>query len=97
MLSKQFDLEELKTDANYQLKTYKNSKYFGLINPKTNKRHGPGVMIYDTGRIYEGEWVNDKRNGKGYEKFPNGNFYEGDYVVGKAHGKGVYNGPHCLF
>lgn len=30
-------------------------------------------MLYDTGRLYEGEWQNNLKFGKGYELYPNGN------------------------
>ena len=43
-------------------------------------------MLYKTGRIYEGEWLNDLRHGKGYEKYHNGNVYLGMFDTGKAHG-----------
>jgi hypothetical protein len=36
-----------------------------------------GIMIYYSGRIYEGEWLNDSKFGKGFELYPNGNAYEG--------------------
>ena len=26
-------------------------------------------MLYNSGRVYEGEWSYNKRDGKGYEKF----------------------------
>ena len=32
-------------------------------------------MVYESGRIFEGEWINDKRHGMGYEKYKNGNVY----------------------
>ena len=41
------------------------------------KRHGKGIITYNSQRIYEGEWKNDKRDGMGYERFTNGNQYEG--------------------
>ena len=51
-------------------------------------RHGLGVMLYVTGRCYEGFWQKDKRHGKGYEKFSNGDVYIGDYAKGRPQGKG---------
>lgn len=54
------------------------------------KRHGLGVILYKTNRIYEGEWEHDLREGKGYEQYQNGNVYFGEFVNGKAHGKGRY-------
>ena len=51
-------------------------------------RHGLGVMMYASGRLYEGLWLKDKRNGKGYEKFKNGDVYVGEFYKGRAQGKG---------
>ena len=51
-------------------------------------------MVYQNGRVYEGEWVDDRRHGRGYERFSNGNIYQGYYIEGKAHGKGVYHWQH---
>ena len=38
-------------------------KYEGII--LNGKRELNGIMIYNNGSRYEGEWKNDKRNGKG--------------------------------
>lgn len=51
-------------------------------------RHGLGVMIYQSGRIYEGFWFKDKRHGKGYEKYKNGDIFLGEFKDGKPEGKG---------
>ena len=51
-------------------------------------RHGLGLMIYLSGRVYEGFWARDKRSGKGYERFKNGDFYLGEFREGKPNGKG---------
>ena len=47
-------------------------------------------MKYKSGRLYEGEWLNDVRSGKGYERYSNGNIYQGYFENGKAHGHGNY-------
>ena len=51
-------------------------------------RHGIGVMLYSSGRIYEGFWIKDKRQGRGYERFKNGDVYTGEYYKGRPQGKG---------
>jgi len=43
-------------------------------------------MKYKSGRVYEGEWLNDLRHGRGYERYENGNVYLGQFETGKAHG-----------
>jgi hypothetical protein len=47
---------------------------------------GKGVMIYKSGRVYEGDWKDDLRDGHGYERYANGNVYKGSFETGKAHG-----------
>ena len=62
MISTEFDYEELRANsAKFTIKQYKDSIYRGEIHTKTLKRHGKGVIVYDTGRIYEGSWSKDKR------------------------------------
>ncbi|KAL0571599.1 hypothetical protein V5O48_010363 [Marasmius crinis-equi] len=38
-------------------------RYVGQI--RTGKRHGRGMIIYQNGSIYTGDWWNDKRHGEG--------------------------------
>jgi len=79
MISNEFDYEELRKESpNFNIKQYKDSIYRGEINKK-RKRHGKGVIVYDTGRIYEGDWGTDKREGRGFELFSNGNTFQGEY------------------
>lgn len=59
----------------------------GLFQGK-KLRHGLGVMLYFSGRVYEGLWVKDKRHGKGMELSKNGDLYLGDFKKGRPHGKG---------
>ena len=67
--------EMLKQLPNFAVKSYKDSVYRGEL--KDSKRHGKGVITYNSTRVYEGEWENDKRHGNGFERFSNGNVYEG--------------------
>jgi hypothetical protein len=76
MLSNEFDyIELLENSEFFGVKKFKDAIYRGEIDMSTTKRHGKGVIVYNNGRIYEGEWVDDKREGRGYEKFANGNVY----------------------
>ena len=56
MISQEFDYEKLRKESPYfNIKQYKDSIYRGEINKK-RKREGLGVIVYDSGRIYEGSW-----------------------------------------
>jgi hypothetical protein len=91
MISTEFDYEAIRLKSPlFTIKQYKDSIYRGEVHSKTFKRHGKGVVVYDTGRVYEGCWHKDKRHGSGYELFANGNSYQGNYEQGKPHGKGLY-------
>jgi len=90
MISNEFDYEDVRASENFGIKQYKDSIYRGQLEKKTRKRHGLGAIVYQNGRIYEGEWHMDHRQGGGYEVFQNGNTYHGQFEHGKAHGKGVY-------
>ncbi|CDW73917.1 UNKNOWN [Stylonychia lemnae] len=87
-LSKFNQVSLAKTQENFGTKHYKDSIYYGQLEER--KRQGKGVIIYNTGRLYEGDWQNDQRHGHGFEKYVNGNTYQGQYQDGKAHGKGIY-------
>ena len=90
MKSELFSYADLSKSSKFKVKRYKDAIYRGEINPKTKLRHGTGIMEYDNGRVYEGQWENDLRCGNGYEVYANGNNYLGEFKEGKANGKGVY-------
>lgn len=55
----EFDFETLKTSSNFIAKQYPEATFLGeRVN---GKRHGLGVMKYNSNRVYEGEWVDDIR------------------------------------
>ena len=62
--------------------TYTNGYYVGEFKDETI-RNGKGKMVWESGDIYEGEWLNDEIHGKGKITYANGNIYEGDFVNGK--------------
>ena len=66
MESSVFDYEVIKTNSTFKIKIYHDACYKGEI--VDGKRTGKGVMIYKSGRIYEGDWVVDQRTGRGYER-----------------------------
>lgn len=88
MESNEFDYEEVQQCEQFGIKKYRDSIYRGELDER--KREGRGVIVYDTGRVYEGNWLLDKRHGRGYERFANNNTFCGEYYDGKAHGKGVF-------
>ena len=76
MISTEFDYNQIRENSlNFGIKQYKDSLFRGELHPETQKRHGKGVIIYHSGRVYEGDWVDDKREGSGYELYQNGNTY----------------------
>merc|ERR1711992_316239 len=66
---------------------------------KNKAAHGYGVMKWQNGDRYEGDWVEGLRQGKGmytckasggkYEG-SNGDWYEGQWKSGLRHGQGLY-------
>jgi len=88
MISKLFDFDDLRdNNPDFGLKRYRTSLYKGVI--ENRKRNGLGVLMYASGRVYEGEWIK-KRNGRGFEIFVNGSRYIGTFHDNHACGKGVY-------
>ena len=74
MISDLFNYNNLLQSPNFTIVAFKDAVYRGQI-VEGSKREGAGIMIYESGRIYEGEWFNDKRHGMGYERYKNGNLY----------------------
>jgi hypothetical protein len=59
-----FTFEELRKNKTKLMEiTYRTSKYYGevkeLESSKVHK-HGKGVLLYHSGRVYEGSWYNNK-------------------------------------
>ena len=51
------------------------------------------IKQYETGGIYEGEFLNGKQHGKGKYSLPNGYTYEGEWKDGKIEGMGKSKYP----
>jgi hypothetical protein len=77
-ISDDFDYDLLRQSPNFRVKKYQDAVFRGEV--VSGKRTGLGVMIYRTGRIYEGRWENDQRHGRAYEKYANGNTYKGFFA-----------------
>jgi hypothetical protein len=72
---------------NPYMSVYGNGTYIG--GKKDGKRHGNGIMYYNSGNIYKGNWMNGYRDGIGTFLFSNtGNKYVGEWKNDKANGKG---------
>ena len=67
--------------------TIKRVKYIGQI--LNGVPEGKGIMYWNNGDRYEGDWKNDKIEGKGIYYYNNGDRYEGDWKNGKREGKGI--------
>lgn len=65
-------------------------RYTGHILVTTGLPHGKGRMEYESGRIYEGDWVSGQWDGTGQLQNPNGDSYRGEFCLDARHGKGVY-------
>ena len=51
------------------------------------------VKQYETGGIYEGEFLNGKQHGQGKYRLPNGYTYEGSWIDGRIEGEGKAEYP----
>jgi hypothetical protein len=78
------------TGATCQDKFGDEGTYTGNILVTEGLPHGQGKMDYESGRIYDGEWVSGQWHGKGKLLNPNGDSYEGEFFFDARHGQGVY-------
>ena len=82
-MNKQFNkLTINKQEINYNNNgENKRKKYIGkVLNGVPN---GKGIMYWNDGDRYEGEWKYDRADGKGIYYFPNGDRYEGKWRNGE--------------
>lgn len=64
--------------------------YTGNILVTEGLPHGAGKMEYDSGRVFEGDWVSGQWHGKGKLRNPNGDSYDGEFFFDARHGQGIY-------
>jgi len=74
------------------MKDGKGGEYTGNINADGD-RHGNGVMKWDNGDVYEGEFKNDLIDGQCTYIWANGDMYEGECKNDKLDGQGTYWWP----
>ena len=60
---------------------------------KEGKPHGPGILTYPNGTIYEGKFELGKLWGEGIFKHPSGIIYHGHWENNLYHGRGVLEVP----
>lgn len=63
-------------------------RYEGDVS-ETFQREGQGVMQWESGDVYTGQFQADIIEGIGKKTYNDGDFYEGQWVNGKAHGIGT--------
>ena len=78
--NKNINSEEFTIKSNQETK-YDYGKYIGCTNNLS--REGKGIMYYNNGDRYEGNWKNDKKEGKGIYYYNNGKKKEGIWKNGE--------------
>ena len=53
------------------------------------KRRKKGIIEYNNGDIYDGNWLNDKIEGEGKIEYNNGDIYIGNFKNYLKEGKGI--------
>ena len=71
----------------YVATTGESSQYIGAM--ADGFKHGWGMMRFENGDIYIGDWDWGERTGKGTYIWSSGTIYSGDYLNGQITGKGV--------
>jgi hypothetical protein len=74
------------------VKKFTDGVYKGEVDKKGNK-HGKGLIIWNDGSSYKGEFKKDLRHGKGLFNWENGESYEGEYTKDERTGIGIYLWP----
>jgi hypothetical protein len=67
---------------------FKDCRYQGEF--KGGRLHGRGILVYNNGRVYEGEFENNTPHGSATETYANKDKYVGQFANGYKNGKGVY-------
>lgn len=98
MLAQAYD--DIENIPRYEIKL-DNGTYTGELTAPTKQsgrgadgrdrpmKHGRGIMHYDNGDIYTGEWRSDMKHGKGSYIWALGTHYQGDFEEDKMSGRGT--------
>ena len=70
--------------------SYANGIYIGYYDTINKCPEGTGVMLFDNGDTYEGEWSQGKKHGHGIMTYYNRDVYDGDWANDMKHGHGRY-------
>mmetsp|Transcript_12670 Transcript_12670/g.25861 ORF Transcript_12670/g.25861 Transcript_12670/m.25861 type:complete len:145 (-) Transcript_12670:529-963(-) len=62
---------------------------------KTGKKHGKGVLSYEDGSEYRGEFKDGEKCGHGIYYYANGDSYIGSWKKDKRDGQGTYSFASC--
>lgn len=65
-------------------------RYVGHVDPVSGLRQGHGVLFYNSGNVYDGEWYQGAAHGLGEKRYQNGDTYRGTWRHGKRSGRGGY-------
>jgi len=71
------------------VKKFQDGVYKGQIDKK-GRKHGEGIIIWNDGSSYEGDFQKDLRHGTGFFTWKNGESYKGDYLNDIRTGSGIY-------
>ena len=69
--------QEINYNFDHKNESIKRVKYIGQI--LNGVPEGKGIMYWNNGDVYEGDWKNDKRKGEGITSKKNGDRYEGEW------------------
>ena len=103
LITKYGELKEDKNENESQIENTERNSYNGFLftnegkyNGKYKKinskyiKEGYGIMNYNDGNLYKGNFKNDKREGKGILTYTNGDIYDGEWENDIQNGEGIY-------
>ncbi len=62
----------------------------GIGRSESHRRAKRSPYVYNSGAVYDGEWIGNSRDGYGIQVWPDGAKYEGEWRNNKANGKGKF-------
>lgn len=81
--------------------TYKDESFYegDVFTSSNNKklRYGKGVMKYNNGDVYNGDWILDNKSGEGVMTYKDGTKHKGKWRENKKYGKFIFIYPHGTY